>query len=149
MRDIDVYLSRACFQGFPAMTVSAVCCSRFGSGSMVISPITQCFIKLCVETALQELRYRFPEQPLDILYTSNVRVAQQLSDQLSSCLFLRCSFSANFFSSIRLLLLYTVYGVYTRFGVVSHTFAAGVVMTSASGAVHALLYSILVQRSSV
>ena len=30
-----------------------------------------------------------------------------------------------------------------------HTFAAGVVMTSASGAVHALLYSILVQRSSV
>ena len=79
------------------MTVSAVCCSRFGSGSMVISPITQCFIKLCVETALQELRYRFPEQPLDILYTSNVRVAQQLSDQLSSCLFLRCSFSAHFF----------------------------------------------------
>ena len=29
---------------------------------MVISPITQCFIKLCVETALQELRYCFPEQ---------------------------------------------------------------------------------------
>ena len=30
-----------------------------------------------------------------------------------------------------------------------HTFAAGVVMTSASGAIHALPYSILVQRSSV
>jgi len=79
------------------MTVSAVCCSRFGSGSMVISPITQCFIKLCVETALQELRCCFPEQPLDILHPSNIRVAQQLSDQLSSCLFLRCSFSAHFF----------------------------------------------------
>ena len=79
------------------MTVSAVCCSRFGSGSMVISPITQCFIKLCVETALQELRYRFLEQSLDIFHPSNIRVAQQLSDQLSSCLFLRCSFSAHFF----------------------------------------------------
>ena len=31
----------------------------------------------------------------------------------------------------------------------TNAFAAGVVMTSASGAVHALLYSILVQRSSV
>ena len=31
----------------------------------------------------------------------------------------------------------------------TNTFTAGVVMTSASGAVHALLYSILVQRSSV
>ena len=30
-----------------------------------------------------------------------------------------------------------------------HTYAAGVVMTSASGAIHALPYSILVQRSSV
>ena len=30
-----------------------------------------------------------------------------------------------------------------------HTFAAGVVMTSASGAVHTLLYSILVQHGSV
>ena len=30
-----------------------------------------------------------------------------------------------------------------------HTFAAGIVMTSASGTVHALPYSILVQRSSV
>ena len=30
-----------------------------------------------------------------------------------------------------------------------HAFAAGVVMTSASGAIHALPYSILVQRSSV
>ncbi len=30
-----------------------------------------------------------------------------------------------------------------------HTFAAGIVMTSASGTVHALLYSIFVQRSSV
>ena len=45
---------------------------------MVISPITQCFIKLCVETALQELRYCFPEQPLDILHPSNIRVAQKL-----------------------------------------------------------------------
>lgn len=79
------------------MTVSAVCCSRFGSGSMVVSPITQCFFWLSVETALQELRYRFPEQSLDILHPSNIRVAQQLSDQLSSCLFLRCSFSAHFF----------------------------------------------------
>ena len=52
---------------------------------------------LSVETALQELRYRFPEQSLDILHPSNIRVAQQLSDQLSSCLFLRCSFSAHFF----------------------------------------------------
>lgn len=86
---------------------------------MVISPITQCFIKLCVETALQELRYCFPEQPLDILHPSNIRVAQKLSNQLSSCLFPRCSFSPISFSSIRLLLLYTVYGVYTRFGVVS------------------------------
>ena len=80
------------------MTVSAVCCSRFGSGSVVVSPITQRFIKLCVDTALQALRYRFPEQPLDILHPSNIRVAQQLPDQLSSCLFLRCSFSAHFFS---------------------------------------------------
>ena len=31
----------------------------------------------------------------------------------------------------------------------TNAFAAGVVMTSASGAVHALLYSLLVQRSSV
>ena len=31
----------------------------------------------------------------------------------------------------------------------TNAFSAGVVMTSASGAVHALLYSILVQRSSV
>ena len=64
---------------------------------MVISPITQCFIKLCVETALQELRYCLPEQPLDILHPSNIRVAQKLSNHLSSCLFPRCSFSAHFF----------------------------------------------------
>ena len=96
------------------MTVSAVCCSRFGSGSVVASPITQRFFKFCVQTAIHELRYRFLEQLLDILRPSNIRVAQQLSDQFSSCLLLSCSFS-----SIRLLLLYTVYGVYTRLGLVS------------------------------
>lgn len=37
------------------------------------------------------------KQPLDILHPSNIRVAQKLSNQLSSCLFPRCSFSAHFF----------------------------------------------------
>ena len=102
------------------MTVSTVCCSRFGSGSMVVSPITQCFIKLCVETALQKLRYRFLEQPLDIssipvtfALLSSSRISSRLASS-SGVLFLPISFS-----SILSLLLYTIHGVYTRFGMVS------------------------------
>ena len=68
---------------------------------------------------LHKLRYRFLEQLLDILHARNICLAQQLSDQprlasSSGVLFLPISFS-----SIRLVLLYTIYEVYTRFEMVS------------------------------
>ena len=39
----------------------------------------------------------FPWTASGFLHLSNIRVAQKLSNQLSSCLFPRCSFSAHFF----------------------------------------------------
>lgn len=65
-RNVDVNPSRTCFQRFLAVTVSAVGCSRFGSGGMAVFPITKRLFKL---------RYRFFEHRLDILHTCNVCLA--------------------------------------------------------------------------
>ena len=104
--------------GSAAVSVPAVVCVLV---FVVVPAVAQFVVQLRIEAVSHEFGNRLLEQPLDVVHAADVRQLQQLTNLFPAGIFFRAAFpSCHTKASILVLLLYTTFEVYTKYGIVSH-----------------------------
>ena len=120
-RDRYLHIAEAGAQGLAAVSVPAVVCVLV---FVVVPAVAQFVVQLRIEAVFHEFGNRLLEQPLDVVHAADVRQLQQLTNLFPAGIFFRGAFpSCHMKTSILVLLLYTTFEVYTKYGIGS-TFSA-------------------------
>ena len=116
-RDRHLHIAEAGAQGLAAVSVPAVVCVLV---FVVVPALAQFVVQLRIEAVFHEFGNRLLEQSLDVVHAADVRQLQQLTNLFPAGIFFRAAFpSCPTKTSILVLLLYTTFEVYTKYGMVS------------------------------
>ena len=114
-RDRHLHIAEAGAQGLAAVSVPAVVCVLV---FVVVPAVAQFVVQLRIEAVFHEFGNRLLEQPLDVVHAADVRQLQQLTNLFPAGIFFRGAFpSCHTKTSILVLLLYTTFEVYTKYGI--------------------------------